>query len=105
VCRVQSGVVLLQGPRRAALARARELLRRVNPNLRLPGVRGTGRSQVSPVQGVDVLQKEAQDEALVGARELVRGAVRVEVDGYVDRCRYVDGDMERRGRDEDRWEI
>ena len=84
VCRVQSGAVLLQGPRRATPARARELLRRADSGLRLPGVRGTGRSQVSPVQGGDVLQQEAQVEALVGARELVRGAARVEIDRWRD---------------------
>jgi hypothetical protein len=71
VCRVQSGVVLLQGPRRAAFTRAREFLRRADSALRLPGVRGVcgSRYHVSPVQGGDLLQQEAQVEALVGARE------------------------------------
>jgi hypothetical protein len=35
------------------------------------------------VQGGDVLQQEAQDEALVGAREQVRGAVLVEIGTYI----------------------
>ena len=83
VCRVQIGVVLLQGPRRAALARARELLRGADSALRLPGVQGASRRgpcHVSSVQGGDVLQQEAQGEALIGAREqwCVRGAARVE---------------------------
>jgi hypothetical protein len=71
VCRVQIGAVLLQGPRRSALARTRELLRRADSALRLPGVHGASRCrhQVSPVQGGDVLQQETQGEALVGARE------------------------------------
>ena len=73
-----SDAVLLQGPRRAAPARARELLQRADANLRLPGMRGAGRGQVPAVQGGAVLQHEAQDKALVGARELVRGAARVE---------------------------
>jgi ribosomal protein L16/L10AE len=71
VSRVQSGVVLQQGARRAAHARARESLRRADSDLRLPEVQGTSRRRyhVSPVQGGDVLQQEAQDEVLVGARE------------------------------------
>jgi hypothetical protein len=43
VCRVQSGAVLLQGARRAARARARELLRRADSGLRLPEVQGASR--------------------------------------------------------------
>ena len=88
VCRVQSDPVLLQGPRRAAHARARELLRRADSGLRLPEVRGASRCRyhVSAVQGGGVLQQEAQVEALVGAREqwCVRGAARVEK-GEIDR--------------------
>jgi hypothetical protein len=79
VSRVQSGDILLQGPRRAALSRARESLRRADSDLRLSEVQGASRCRyhVSPVQGGDVLHQEAQVEALVGAREQMRGAVLV----------------------------
>ena len=85
--RVQSGTVLLHGARHAAHARAQELLQRADSDLRLPEVRGTSRCRhhVSAVQGGDVLQQEAQGEALFGAREQVRGAVRVEIDIRKDR--------------------
>ena len=79
VSRVQSGDLLLQGPRRAAPVRARESVRRADSGLRLPEVQEASRHrhQVSPVQGGDVLLREAQVEALVGAREQVRGAALV----------------------------
>ena len=79
VSRVQSGDLLLQGPRRAALSRARESVRGADSDLRPPELQGAGRYRylVSAVQGGDVLQQEAQDEALVSAREQVRGAVLV----------------------------
>ena len=82
VPRVQSGVVLLQRPRRTAHGRARESVRGADSGLRLPEVRKTRRRRrhMSPVQGGDVLQQEAQVEALVGAREQVRGAVLIEID-------------------------
>ena len=83
VSRVQSGDLLLQGPRRAAHGRARESVRRADSDLRLPEVHKAGRHrcQVSAVQGGDVLQQEAQIEALVGAREQMRGAALVSVEG------------------------
>ena len=82
VSRMQSGDLLLQGPRRAALSRAREPVRGADSDLRLPELQGAGRHRyhVSAVQGGDVLQQEAQGEALVCAREQVRGAVLVEID-------------------------
>ena len=83
VSRLPCGNLLLQGPRRAASARARESVQGADSDLRLLSrVQGTSRCrhQVSPVQGSDVLQQEAQIEALVGAREQVRGAVFVEID-------------------------
>ena len=82
VSRVQSGDLLLQGPRRAALSRARESVRGAESDLRPPELQGAGRYRylVPAVQGGDVLQQEAQGEALVGTREQVRGAVLVEID-------------------------
>ncbi len=69
VRRVQSGVVLQQGARRAAHARAQELLRGAYSGLRLAGVRGASvhACHVSAVQGGDVLQQEAQGQALDSA--------------------------------------
>ena len=69
VRRVQSGVVLQQGARCAAHARAQELLRGAYSGLRLAGVRGASvrACHVSPVQGGDVLQQEAQGQALDSA--------------------------------------
>ena len=74
MCRVQGLAVLRQGPRRTAQARARELLRRADSGLRLLWVRETIIRQLREVQGGDVLRREAQVEALGGARERVRGA-------------------------------
>ena len=81
VSRVQSGDLLLQGPRHAAHVRAQESVRGADSGVRLPEVREASRHrhQVSAVQGGDVLLREAQGEALVGAREQVRGAVLVEI--------------------------
>ncbi len=83
VSRVQSGDLLLQGPRSTAHGRAREPVLGADADLRLPEVHGAGRHrcQVSAVQGGDVLQQEAQIEALVGAREPMRGAALVSVEG------------------------
>ncbi len=69
VRRVQSGVVLQQGARCAAHARARELLRGADSGLQLAGVRGASvrACHVSAVQGGDVLQQEAQGQALDSA--------------------------------------
>ena len=69
VRRVQSGVVLQQGARCAAHARAQELLRGADSGLRLAGVRGASvrACHVSAVQGGDVLQQEAQGQALDSA--------------------------------------
>jgi hypothetical protein len=82
VRRVQSGVVLQQGARRAAHARARELLRGADSDLQLTGVRGSSvrACHVSAVQGGDVLQQGAQDGARDSARGSVRGAALVSVD-------------------------
>ena len=80
MCRVQGRVVLRQGPRHTAQARAREILRRADSDLRLPCVREAGSYQVRTVQGGDVLWREAHVKALVGARERVRGAARVSLD-------------------------
>jgi hypothetical protein len=82
VSRVQSGVILLQGPRRAAHVRARESVRRADSGLRLPEVQKTSRCRchMSPVQGGDVLQQETQVETLVGAREQVRGASLIKIE-------------------------
>jgi ankyrin repeat protein len=78
---VQSGGVLQQGARGAALSRAREFVRRADSDLRPPEVQGASRHryQVPPVQGGDVLQQEAQVEARVGARGQVRRVVRVQI--------------------------
>jgi hypothetical protein len=61
VPRVQSGGILLQGARRAAPGRARELVRGADSDLRLPDVQEASRSQnkVSAVQGGEVLQRGA----------------------------------------------
>jgi hypothetical protein len=82
VRRVQSGVVLQQGARCAAHARARELLRGADSCLRIAGVRGASirACHVWPVQGGDVLQQEAQDGARDSARGQVRGAALVSVE-------------------------
>ena len=72
--RVQGRAVLRQEPRHTAHARARELLRRADSDLQLFGVRETSLDNLPEVQGGDVLRREAQVEALGGARERVRGA-------------------------------
>jgi hypothetical protein len=86
VSRVQSGVVLQQGARRAAHARARELLRRADSDLRPPGVRGASirACDLSPVQGGIVLQQKPQVSTHVGARDQVRGAARDAVERSFD---------------------
>jgi hypothetical protein len=83
---VQSGVVLQQGARRAAHARARELLRRADSDLRPSGVRGESirACDLSPVQGGVVLQQKPQVSTHVGAREQVRGAARDAVERFFD---------------------
>jgi hypothetical protein len=98
VRRVQSGVVLQQGSRCAAHARAQELLRGADSCLQLAGVRGASvrACHVWPVQGGDVLQQGAQDGARVGARGFVRGAVLVSIED-----RDVLKERSRRDRDAD----
>jgi hypothetical protein len=82
VSRVQSGIILQQGARRAAPARIREPVRRADSDLLPPDVQGSSKSRrpESPVQDGDVLKQETQVEALSGAREQVRGAMCVQVD-------------------------
>jgi hypothetical protein len=82
VRRVQSGVVLQQGARRAAHARAQEFLRGADSCLQLAGVRGASvhACHVSPLQGGDILQQGAQGQALDSARGSVRGAARESVE-------------------------
>jgi hypothetical protein len=75
VSQVQSGVVLLQGPRRAALVRAQESLRSAVSSVRPQELRDASRHQVSVVQGGYVLLQQAPFEA----RGCVPGAVRVGV--------------------------
>ena len=79
VSQLQSGDLLLQGPRRTTLFRARESVWRADSDLRLPELQGACRCRhhVSAVQGGDVLQQEAQREAHGEAREQVRGAALV----------------------------
>jgi hypothetical protein len=79
VSRVQSGDLLLQGPRRRAPVRARGPVRGADSDLRLSEVRGVSRHrcQVSSVQSGDVLRQEAQINARIGAREQMRGAALV----------------------------
>jgi hypothetical protein len=99
VRRVQSGVVLQQGARCAAHARARELLRGAHSCLRLAGVRRASirACHVSAVQGGDVLQQGAQGQALDSARGQVRGAalISIESEGFEERSS--GGDAEWRG--------
>ena len=61
VSRLQGGHLLLQGPRCAAHARAREPVRRADSGLRLTEVQEASRHrhQVSAVQGGDVLLQES----------------------------------------------
>ena len=69
--------------RLTAPARPLELLPRADSALRLPRVQEAGADQVRAVQGRDVLRREAHVEALVGARERVRGAARAaQVDSW-----------------------
>ena len=90
--RVQSGAVLLQGTRCAAHGRARESVQGADSDLRSPDVQEASRCrcQMSPMQGGDILQQEAQGEARVGAREQVRGAVLLQVKRFV----YVKRDLD-----------
>ena len=81
VSAVPDSDLLLHGPRRTAPRRPRESLRRAAADLRLSWVLGASRDLVLGVRrGGVLLRQEAHAEAQGGARERVRGAVRVSVD-------------------------
>jgi hypothetical protein len=88
---LRRGDVLLPRPLQLALACPRHSVPRAAAEVRPPEVREPSRNQVSPVQGGDVLLREAHVGTLVGAREQVRGVVLVQNVGTNSSTLWVSG--------------